>query len=243
MASEPDFPSKPSDRPEPERVPGAQNDAAFASRRFGRLALCFAATGALAFGVIGTVAYGVWFNHDQRAYAEAMSNARLALAATPPVASSGQTTLAFTRPAPAASANYAMVPTSTGKPVAAGVDASTSTDNERGQPHASWTGEVTRSAASHAQTTDAAPASNVDHDADRANQPLRRANRSADSTTQQAQGGRNRQDARLGAQNSRAQTATQRRKGSLFARVGSFFRRANYRQHGNESQQDIYSHS
>lgn len=47
--------------------------------RFGRLALCVAAAGALAFGVLGTVAYGVWFNHDQQAYAEAMAGARQAL--------------------------------------------------------------------------------------------------------------------------------------------------------------------
>jgi len=47
--------------------------------RFGRLALCVAAASALAFGVVGTVAYGVWFNHDQQAYAEAMAGARRAL--------------------------------------------------------------------------------------------------------------------------------------------------------------------
>jgi hypothetical protein len=46
--------------------------------RFGRLALCVAAAGALAFGVLGTVAYSVWFNHDQQAYAEAIANARQA---------------------------------------------------------------------------------------------------------------------------------------------------------------------
>jgi hypothetical protein len=47
--------------------------------RFGRFALCMAAAGALAFGVFGTVAYGVWFNHDQQAYAEAIASARQAL--------------------------------------------------------------------------------------------------------------------------------------------------------------------
>ncbi|EDZ98447.1 conserved hypothetical protein, partial [Burkholderia sp. H160] len=36
--------------------------------RFGRLALCLAAAGALTFGVMGTVAYGVWFNEDQQTY-------------------------------------------------------------------------------------------------------------------------------------------------------------------------------
>ncbi|HYS64002.1 MAG TPA: hypothetical protein VEN30_09360, partial [Paraburkholderia sp.] len=47
--------------------------------RFGRLALCVAAASALAFGVVGTVAYGVWFNQDQQAYAEAIAGARRAL--------------------------------------------------------------------------------------------------------------------------------------------------------------------
>ncbi|RZF29271.1 hypothetical protein EVC45_12460 [Paraburkholderia sp. UYCP14C] len=47
--------------------------------RFGRLALCLAAAGALTFGVMGTVAYGVWFNQDQQTYADAIAGARLAL--------------------------------------------------------------------------------------------------------------------------------------------------------------------
>ena len=47
--------------------------------RFGRLAMCVAAASALAIGVMGTVAYSVWFNHDQQAYAEAMAGARRAL--------------------------------------------------------------------------------------------------------------------------------------------------------------------
>ncbi|SMG56235.1 hypothetical protein [Paraburkholderia susongensis] len=52
---------------------------AAAPPRFGRLALCVAAAGALAFGVMGTVAYGVWFNHDQQTYTEAIAGARKAL--------------------------------------------------------------------------------------------------------------------------------------------------------------------
>ena len=56
--------------------------------RFGRLALCTAAAGALAFGVLGTVAYSVWFNHDQQAYAEAIATARQALGIRGPAAAS-----------------------------------------------------------------------------------------------------------------------------------------------------------
>jgi hypothetical protein len=47
-----------------------------APQRFGRLALWMASASALGIGVLGTVAYGVWFTHDQRVYAEAMTSAR-----------------------------------------------------------------------------------------------------------------------------------------------------------------------
>ena len=54
---------------------GAEPPAVAPPVRFGRLALCVATASALALGVVGTVAYGVWFNHDQQAYAEAMAHA------------------------------------------------------------------------------------------------------------------------------------------------------------------------
>ncbi|KAA1013705.1 hypothetical protein FVF58_08160 [Paraburkholderia panacisoli] len=59
-----------------------------APARFGRLALCTAAAGALAFGVLGTVTYSVWFNRDQQAYAEAIATARQALGIRGPAAAS-----------------------------------------------------------------------------------------------------------------------------------------------------------
>jgi len=46
---------------------------------FVRPALWAASAASLALGVAGTVAYGVWFNHDQRIYANAMESARRAL--------------------------------------------------------------------------------------------------------------------------------------------------------------------
>lgn len=65
----------------------ADADPAFARTpvRFGRLALWVASASALTIGIMGTVAYGVWFNQDQHAYAEAMEHARqtLWLAAVP----------------------------------------------------------------------------------------------------------------------------------------------------------------
>ncbi|OLL28459.1 hypothetical protein BTH42_27225 [Burkholderia sp. SRS-W-2-2016] len=69
--------------------------------RFGRLALCIAAATALTFGVMGTVAYSVWFNHDQQTYADAIASARAALGsstagqvrvATPPAVAAAQPT-------------------------------------------------------------------------------------------------------------------------------------------------------
>ncbi|WP_277184525.1 hypothetical protein [Caballeronia sp. BR00000012568055] len=47
--------------------------------RFGRLALWMASATALGIGVLGTVAYSMWFTHDQRVYAEAMASARKTL--------------------------------------------------------------------------------------------------------------------------------------------------------------------
>jgi len=47
--------------------------------QFGRLALWVASASALVVGVVGTAAYGVWFNDDQRVYVDAMANARQAL--------------------------------------------------------------------------------------------------------------------------------------------------------------------
>lgn len=48
-------------------------------RRFGRLALWVVSASALAVGVAGTVAYRVWFDHEQNAYVEALSSARTTL--------------------------------------------------------------------------------------------------------------------------------------------------------------------
>jgi hypothetical protein len=45
----------------------------------GRLTLWVASASSLAVGVAAAVAYGVWFNHDQRAYMEAIASARQAL--------------------------------------------------------------------------------------------------------------------------------------------------------------------
>jgi hypothetical protein len=73
-----------------------------------------AAAGALAFGVLGTVAYGVWFNHDQQAYAEAIAGVREALGmpGSASVVSSGAGMNRLTEPAAMSGpANSVAVPT------------------------------------------------------------------------------------------------------------------------------------
>lgn len=79
MANDSDMPQSEGERPVSDfdsRGPRGTNTS---QPGFGRLALCMAAAGALAFGVFATVAYGVWFNHDQQRYGEAIASARQAL--------------------------------------------------------------------------------------------------------------------------------------------------------------------
>jgi hypothetical protein len=58
--------------------------------RFGRLALWMASATALGIGVLGTVAYSMWFTHDQRVYAEAMTSARRTLGIEQPALANTQ---------------------------------------------------------------------------------------------------------------------------------------------------------
>lgn len=110
---------------------------------------------------------------------------------------------------------------------------------EAGTKEASWSGPVTRPPAptvSRTAVADATPATAsqpaVLHAASPANPPV-----------QQSGVARSGRDARLAQSDRRsASTASARHKSSLFARMGSFFRRVSYRQHGTGSQQDIYSH-
>jgi len=175
-------------------------DPAFARSpvRFGRLALWVASASALAIGIMGTVAYGVWFNQDQHAYAEAMEHARQTLWLSAPApeptpvvqqtASSGHVPapLAPVRPVTVASADLnAPVPPSTqfNRRVTASDSAVPKLAVTR-PPRASSTASVER------------------------HRPVSRV----------------------------------KSNGNLFTRVGSFFHRVSYRQHGTESQRDIYAH-
>ncbi|MGF6598098.1 hypothetical protein P3T23_002815 [Paraburkholderia sp. GAS448] len=66
--------------------------------RFGRVTLWAASASAIAVGVVGTGAYGVWFNHDQRGYVEAMASPQHAPEITAPA----------TAPAPAPTTQTAL---------------------------------------------------------------------------------------------------------------------------------------
>lgn len=266
MLNDTDLPKSAVELPDAGFDAGAEPSAAAPPARFERLALCVAAAGALAFGVVGTVAYGIWFNHDQQAYAEAMTGARQALgtAASVPVGAALAQSIA-----PPRAANFAAAPPSatavtaadmqattaatpvttgtqttagaSGLPATARTQAAAESDGEEGRLQASWSGPVTqRSTPTTRQTgvADATPAMAASS-APATHRPAPSSNPAA----QQLASGRPGRDTRLAQQDRRSSsTANSRHKGSLFARMGSFFRRVGYRQHGTGSQQDVYSH-
>lgn len=260
---------------------GAEPAAAAPPVRFGRLVLCVATASALAFGVVGTVAYGVWFNHDQQAYADAMARARQALgtaasaAAGPALAKSiapprSATFAATPRSATAAAAAEgtaggmqapSVKAVTTGAQVTAVASATTGTqatvnppatarmqaaaaapDGEEGGKLASWSGPVTRLPAHTVSQTGGADATTAGLAAS-STPAAQRAAPPSNSAPQQLASGRPGRNARLAQQDRRAASAANaKHKDSLFARMGSFFRRVSYRQHDNGSRQDIYSH-
>src|SRR5476649_2159862 len=99
----------------------ADADPAFAQTpvRFGRLALWVASASALTVGIMGTVAYGVWFNQDQHAYAEAMEHARqtlwLAAPASAPAPAPGLEPTPLVQPT--VSSGYVAAPLAPARPV------------------------------------------------------------------------------------------------------------------------------
>ncbi|WP_176057152.1 hypothetical protein [Paraburkholderia sp. BCC1876] len=269
---------------------------AVAPPRFGRLAMGVAIAGALALGVMGTVAYGVWFNHDQQAYAEAIAGARQALGAGAgvgvgaggaagragmPTTNAATTNAAMTNGpaangaiANAATANGAIANAATSNaaranvatanavnaapaalaapnpttvaPTAAGTSAEAQAEQpaEQGGRLASWSGQVARPSTPDpelARATDATDATPIAS----SSSANRRSTAATDSPTQQFTAARPAKDPRStdarAASPSERHAANNRHK-SLFARMGQFFHRVSYRQHGNASQQDIYSH-
>ncbi|MEW6342171.1 MAG: hypothetical protein RXR20_34090 [Paraburkholderia sp.] len=198
--------------------PDADSGSALPPARFGRLALWAASAGALTLGVAATVAYGVWFDQDQRTYAKAMAVAQQTLSAGVAVAPEPQTLPASPSPSAAAPAQQT-----------------------------AWTGHVALAAppANPSSTLADAPAV---PEADPATTtslagPESSDAASADSAAPQP-GARPPQAISHGAKQERHRPAPRAKpNGGLFARMESFFHRVSYRQHGNGSQRDIYSHS
>lgn len=237
-------------------------DARALAPRFSRLALCVTAVSALTLGVMGTVAYGVWFNHDQQAYAEAIANARqsLGMPATQIVSADAGTPIAMST-APAAGLQH---------PSPDNPDPSQQIGQpEEGSAQAVWSGQVAPALATANPSAGLAVAGlatttiPADSTATASNlpphQPGRSATGSSGSSAPQSASSRTVKDsrpgqqerrlaaangrlnARLNAQQSERQNA--RHPGNLFARMGEFFRRVSYRQHGGANQQpDLYSH-
>ncbi|MFM0502562.1 hypothetical protein [Paraburkholderia caffeinilytica] len=267
MLNDIDLPNSAAERSDTGFDAGAEPSAAALPALFGRFALCVATASALALGVVGTVAYGVWFNHDQQAYADAMARARQALGTAASAAagaglanSMAPPRLATFAAAPRSAATVAAEGTAsrmqapavqsmatgtqvtTVAPATAQMQATAAApDTEQGGQHASWSGPVTRlpaPAASQTGVADATPAEEAS-----SAPAAQRAAPPSNPASQQLASSRPSRDARLAQQDRRSSSATSaRHKDSLFARMGSFLRRVSYRQHGTGSQQDIYSH-
>ncbi|SOE95298.1 hypothetical protein SAMN05414139_08164 [Burkholderia sp. D7] len=171
--------------------------------RFGRLALWIASASALTIGVMGTVAYGVWFNQDQHAYAEAMEHARQTLWLAAP-APAPEPALAAQQ---VASSDYVEAPAPV-PPSRAVAIASASADMN-------------------------APVSSTQLD--------RRASLSDSAAPKLAVTHHVRGSCTASEEHHRPVSRV-KSNGDVFTRMGSFFHRVSYRQHGTESQRDIYAH-
>lgn len=179
-------------------------DPAFARTpvRFGRLALWAASASALTIGVMGTLAYGVWFNQDQRVYAEAMEHARQTLWLAAPV------------PVPTPAVRQTASPDDVAAPAAAARPVTVAS--------ADLNGPVPSAQLASAQLDRrAAPPDSA--------APKLAVARSVRATCP-ASVERHRPVPRV------------KSNGNVLTRVGSFFHRVSYRQHGTESQRDIYAH-
>ncbi|WP_027210875.1 hypothetical protein [Burkholderia sp. WSM2232] len=273
MYNDPDLPHVGADRDDAGLDLGTAQ-ATDMTPRFGRLALCVAAASALAFGVVGTVAYGVWFNSDQQTYAEAIARARQALRMPAPnhtaamlatsseATSSSPATTAQTVPATAAATTGPLVMPAPGPLARSPAVATTSpadaialldlpaipaqssatTVDERRKP-STWSGEISRPQEEAVLADDAADApSSVAVAPAIAPRAAQAAAGAAPAAMPQLASTRPAREAKSAQQERRASASSARRKGNLFTRMGSFFRRVSYRQHGSGSQQDLYSH-
>jgi hypothetical protein len=238
------------DDPGPARMP----------LRFGRLALWMASATALGIGVLGTVAYSMWFNHDQRMYAEAMASARKTLGIDQP-AIGERTQSAGSVEAPLNTTSLrgvSNVYAASDGPVAAetaaladnppSADAADEPSLARSSDYPS-DGSVAAGAAAFA--TAAAASAQAQAEATQADDPAapaavqsaaaqRRGNASALQQTTANRAGAAAQARRHQARD-QAREARAKPEGGLFARVGAFFHRVSYRHNVPTRQREEYS--
>ncbi|WP_250513177.1 hypothetical protein [Caballeronia sp. INDeC2] len=220
------------DEPGPMRAP----------MRFGRLALWMASATALGIGVLGTVAYGMWFNHDQRVYAEAMASARRTLGIDQPAIaaqtqSGGVVEAPLTGAIPYASNQPAPVdtaPLADNAPAAEAADATTVADTGTDGSDTMLT-----TAAAAAQSPSQTPQADGSAAAPVQSAAVQR--RGTSSATQRAAtANRNGNGADQYAQ-ARKRQAHAKPEGGLFARMGAFFHRVSYRHNVPNRQREEYS--
>ncbi|WP_250865709.1 hypothetical protein [Caballeronia sp. INSB1] len=222
------------DEPGPMRMP----------LRFGRLALWMASATALGIGVLGTVAYGMWFNHDQRVYAEAMASARRTLGIDQPaIAAQTQSAGAVETPLAGAPGNAVRYASNDGP---APIDTASLADNApvadaADEPTVADTGtdgsDTTLATTAYAQSSTRPPQVDGSTAA-----PVQRAavqRRGAPSATARAAAA-NRAGNDSYAQ-ARKRQAHAKPEGGLFARVGAFFNRVSYRHNVPNRQREEYS--
>jgi hypothetical protein len=219
------------DEPGPRRTP----------LRFGRLALWMASASALGIGVLGTVAYSMWFNHDQRVYAEAMASARQTLGVDQPaIAAQTQSAGAVETPATAPPVNAANTGTygssdvtttpidntalADNAPTSDASDEATVADTSDGADAAGAAGAAALATTAAAQSTQPGQAA-----APRRANPTASRQASADRANQAAQARRH------------AAAHAKPEGGGLFARMGAFFHRVSYRHNVPNRQREEYS--
>jgi hypothetical protein len=200
--------------------------------RFGRLALWIASASALTVGVVVTVAYGVWFDQDQRTYAKAMAAAQQTLSARAAGVPAQQPLLAGT----------ALVPEQqTLSPSAATLSPSAAAAPT---PQTAWSGHVAAASPPSAPLTTLADAGEADLTTSASPaQPESTDVAPPDSVAPHSSIGQPVTVSHGAKQDCHHPAPRLKPNKGLFARMGSFFHRVSYRQHGNGSQRDLYAHS
>lgn len=206
--------------------------------RFGRLALWVASASALTVGVMATVAYGVWFDQDQRAYAKAMTVAQQTLSSGAAVVPAQQTLQAGVAAVPAQQtplADVAAVPEQQTPAAGAATLPAQQT---------AWSGHVSMAAPSPASATTLADTANANLTAPASPaQPESTEAAASDSFAPHSSTGKC-ATASCSMKQVRHRPAPRTKPNNgLLARMESLFHRGNDGRHGNGNQQDLYSHS